>query len=131
MGGSGMISALSGMRFDSDWMDMLGGDIAALSTVGFEAGSVTFENRLVTSSLMRPGNGREGSYGGVFTTASSIVPTAVSASLGMGGGFLEGSRSDLIRDMTDMILSQRGFQLNARVVSAESHLWKSLVGLGE
>jgi flagellar hook protein FlgE len=131
MGGSGMISALSGMRFDSDWMDVLGGDIAAISTVGFEAGSVTFEDRLVTTVLMRQGRGSEGGPSGVFTTASSIVPSAISTPLGMGGGFLESSHSDLIRDMTGMILAQRGFQLNARVVSAQSHMWKSLVGLGE
>ncbi|HUV93949.1 MAG TPA: flagellar basal body rod C-terminal domain-containing protein, partial [Anaerolineae bacterium] len=44
-------------------------------------------------------------------------------------GFLEMSNVDLAREFTDMIVAQRGFQANARVVSTSDEVLQELVNL--
>jgi len=47
------------------------------------------------------------------------------------GGSLEGSNVDLTVELTNMIIAQRGFQVNARVVTVESQNLQTLVQLGQ
>jgi flagellar hook protein FlgE len=55
------------------------------------------------------------------------------ASAGYGeitAGYLERSNVDLAKNLTDMILAQRGFQANSRIVSASDQMLQDLVNLG-
>ncbi len=47
----------------------------------------------------------------------------------MSSGFLEMSNVDLAREFTDMIVAQRGFQANARVVSTSDDILQEVVNL--
>ncbi|HHX65284.1 MAG TPA: flagellar hook-basal body complex protein, partial [Chloroflexi bacterium] len=44
-------------------------------------------------------------------------------------GFLEMSNVDLAREFTDMIVAQRGFQANSRVISTSDEVLQELVNL--
>ena len=43
--------------------------------------------------------------------------------------YLEGSNVDIVRKMTDMISSQRAFEMNAKVVSAADQMMQSTTAL--
>ncbi len=45
-------------------------------------------------------------------------------------GFLERSNVDLAKNLTDMIIAQRGFQANSRIVTASDQMLQDLVNLG-
>lgn len=48
----------------------------------------------------------------------------------LNAGFLERSNVDLAKNLTDMIIAQRGFQANSRMVSASDQMLQNLVNLG-
>jgi flagellar hook protein FlgE len=53
---------------------------------------------------------------------------------GMGtiaGGTLEGSNVDLTVELSDMIIAQRGFEINARVITVENQNLQTLTQLGQ
>ncbi len=56
-------------------------------------------------------------------TASDVSDTGISA------GALEGSNVDLAQEFTDMIVTQRGYQSNARVVQTADQILNEAVGL--
>ncbi len=71
---------------------------------------------------------------GLFEVASNSGPaqTGVAMTGGRGrviGGALEASNVDLAKEFTDMIVSQRGFQANARVITTADDLLQELVNL--
>lgn len=45
-------------------------------------------------------------------------------------GYLERSNVDLAKNLTDMIIAQRGFQANSRIVTASDQMLQDLVNLG-
>ncbi|MBI5878726.1 MAG: flagellar hook protein FlgE [Chloroflexi bacterium] len=45
------------------------------------------------------------------------------------GGFLEGSNVDLAQQFTNMIIAQRGFQANSRIITASDEMLQDLVNL--
>lgn len=45
-------------------------------------------------------------------------------------GYLERSNVDLAKNLTDMIIAQRGFQANSRIVTASDQMLQELVNLG-
>jgi flagellar hook protein FlgE len=47
------------------------------------------------------------------------------------GGSLEGSNVDLTTELSNMIIAQRGFQVNARVITVESQNLQTLTQLGQ
>jgi flagellar hook protein FlgE len=47
------------------------------------------------------------------------------------GGFLEQSNVDLTEELTQMIVAQRGFEVNSRVISTANSLLNTLVQLGQ
>ena len=74
--------------------------------------------------------------GGVhFATTSNSgfanLGTALSGGRGsVVGGALEQSNVDLAKELTDMIIAQRGFEVNARLVTTSDRILDTLVNLG-
>ena len=71
---------------------------------------------------------------GYFTeSANSGKPTyEIAGSTAVGGlvsGALEASNVDLSKEFTDMIIAQRGFQANARVITTSDEILQELVNL--
>jgi flagellar hook protein FlgE len=63
---------------------------------------------------------------------SGLVQTGVAGTGGRGtlsGGMLEMSNVDLAQEFTNLIVAQRGFQANSRVISASDELLQDLVNL--
>jgi flagellar hook protein FlgE len=64
---------------------------------------------------------------------SGLPQVATAGSAGMGtttGGALEASNVDLSVELTNMIIAQRGFEANARIVTTSSDMLTTLVQLG-
>ena len=60
-----------------------------------------------------------------------ILGTALTGGRGsVVGGALEQSNVDLAKELTDMIIAQRGFEVNARLVSTSDRILDTLVNLG-
>jgi flagellar basal-body rod protein FlgG len=51
------------------------------------------------------------------TTINDLVTNMLTRDIQLSSGFLEGSNVDLAKEMTDLMTSQRSFQMNARAVS--------------
>lgn len=67
------------------------------------------------------------------TANSGLAQIGVAGSVGFGiiqGGALEGSNVDLTVELTNMIVAQRMFESNARVVTAADRVLDTLVNLG-
>jgi len=65
---------------------------------------------------------------------SGAETIGLAASNGVGkieGSALEGSNVNLTTELTNMIIAQRGFQVNARVITVESQNLQTLVQLGQ
>ena len=66
-------------------------------------------------------------------TANSGAPSVGTAGTGgrgaLGSGMLEMSNVDLAQEFTNLIVAQRGFQANSRVVSASDEILQDLVNL--
>jgi flagellar hook protein FlgE len=79
------------------------------------------------SGLIKEGNS-------LYTTsANSGVPQIGTAGIGgrgtLSGGQLEGSNVDLGQEFTNMIIAQRGFEANAKVITTSDQLLQNLVNL--
>ena len=72
--------------------------------------------------------------GSLFTTSanSGVAQIGVAGIGGRGtltGGTLEGSNVDLGQEFTNMIIAQRGFEANAKVITTSDELLQDLVNL--
>jgi len=72
--------------------------------------------------------------GSLYTTSanSGVAQIGVAGVGGRGtlsGGTLEGSNVDLGQEFTNMILAQRGFEANAKVITTSDELLQDLVNL--
>jgi flagellar hook protein FlgE len=78
--------------------------------------------------------GLEKAGGSLFrpTVNSGLANVGVAGSGGRGtllGSTLEMSNVDLAREFTNLIIAQRGFQANSRVITASDELLQDLVNL--
>jgi flagellar hook protein FlgE len=90
-------------------------------------GQIALANFADPSGLLKTG-------GSLFTTsANSGVPQIGVAGVGgrgtMTGSTLEGSNVDLGQEFTNMIVAQRGFEANAKVITTSDELLQDLVNL--
>ncbi len=90
--------------------------------------------RIAIARFANP-QGLEKAGGTMFVqSANSGLPQiAPAGEAGMGtttGGALEASNVDLSVELTNMIIAQRGFESNARIVSTSSQMLDTLVNLG-
>lgn len=64
---------------------------------------------------------------------SGLAQIGTAGSSGLGtttGGALEASNVDLSTELTNMIIAQRGFESNARIITTSSEMLTTLVQLG-
>ncbi|MBD3162137.1 MAG: flagellar hook-basal body complex protein [Candidatus Eisenbacteria bacterium] len=85
----------------------------------YSNGSVEVLGRVAVASFRNAGGLADAGGGGYVPTAGSGEPTVAFAGAERGrivSGALEGSNVDISRELTNMILAQRGFQASARVI---------------
>jgi flagellar hook protein FlgE len=90
-------------------------------------GMITLTNFVNPSGLTRVGDNMY-----VESVNSGVATTGRAADLGVGTletGKLEMSNVDLSKEFTDMIITQRGFQANSRVITVSDTLLEELVNL--
>jgi flagellar hook protein FlgE len=105
------------------------GDITGLYSNGFKQplGKIAMASCANPSGLMKAG-------GNLFTTSANsgeaAIGTADSGGRGtIATGFLEGSNVDLAQQFTNMIMAERGFQANSRVITTSDEILQDLVNL--
>jgi flagellar hook protein FlgE len=89
--------------------------------------------QIALASFSNPG-GLEKVGGSLYRTSvnSGLAQIGVSGTAGRGslsGSTLEMSNVDLAREFTELIIAQRGFQANSRVITASDELLQDLVNL--
>jgi flagellar hook protein FlgE len=96
------------------------GQVAPVATIGL----ATFSN---TSGLTKVGNNlfQESANSGV----ANIGTAGVDGHGTVASGFLEMSNVDLSEEFTDMIVAQRGFQANTRIITTSDEILQELVNL--
>lgn len=102
--------------------------------VSFSNNEIITMAKLALARFTNPA-GLEKAGGTMFLqSANSGLPQVTTAgNAGMGtvaGGALEASNVDLSVELTNMIIAQRGFESNARIVSTSSDMLDTLVNLG-
>lgn len=93
-----------------------------------KAGGSLFE---MTAAAAAGGNGSLGGMNeaGVFEYDVEIVQTAKDAKTEITSGQLEMSNVDLTEEFTEMIVAQRGFQANSRLITTSDEILQEVVNL--
>ncbi|WP_186671237.1 flagellar basal body rod protein FlgG [Sporosarcina sp. BP05] len=97
------------------------------------AGALQTAGQLVLAKFPNPG-GLQKNGGNYFqaTSNSGVVVTGNATTNGLGqieSGFLEMSNVDLAEEFTEMIVAQRGFQANTRIITTSDEILQELVNL--
>lgn len=97
------------------------------------AGTLKYAGSIVMSKFPNPG-GLEKAGSNYFKTSPNsgtpILATATSQGVGsIQSGFLEMSNVDLSEEFTDMIVAQRGFQANTRIITTSDSILEELINL--
>ena len=105
------------------------GDITGVYSNGFKQplGQIALASFSNPDGLMKAGDN-------LFTSSansgSASVGTPNSGSRGqISTGFLEGSNVDLAQQFTNMIMAERGFQANSRVITTSDEILQDLVNI--
>ena len=116
------------------WVDLLGFTVSNDGSI-----EVIINNRKVTIAQLGIGmfsnpNGLEKAGGNLYRETSSsgdvVITTAYNNGAGkVEGGGLEMSNVDLASEFTDMIVTQRGFQANSRIITVSDTLLEELINL--
>ncbi|MCZ8532778.1 flagellar hook-basal body complex protein [Psychrobacillus psychrodurans] len=98
-----------------------------------KGGELRWAGQLVLAKFPNPG-GLEKSGSNYFKSSpnSGIPLTSTGTQNGMGSvnsGFLEMSNVDLSEEFTDMIVAQRGFQANTRIITTSDSILEELINL--
>lgn len=99
----------------------------------YSNGAIQAIARIAVTTFTNPG-GLEKQGGSTYAASSnSGTPTTGTAgSPGIGsitGGYLEASNVDLSQEFTNLIVAQRGFQANARIITTSDSILQELVDL--
>ena len=105
------------------------GDITGIYSNGYKQplGQIALASFANPSGLMKAG-------GNLFQASpnSGVANVGVPDSGGRGmiaTGFLEGSNVDLAQQFTNMIMAERGFQANSRVITTSDEILQDLVNI--
>ncbi|MCR4319679.1 MAG: flagellar hook protein FlgE [Candidatus Brocadiaceae bacterium] len=114
--------------FDSISVDS-GGSITALYTNGITQTVATLKIALFNNL-----NGLSKQGDNLYTqTSAAGEPIYVTAGSGRAGsissGYLEGSNVDMATELTSLIIAQRGFQLNTKVITTADEILSDIVNL--
>lgn len=132
-GGNSTAAATSQDGYESGTFDSIsvdsGGSIKALYTNGITQTIATLKIALFTNL-----NGLSKEGDNLYAqTAASGVPIYVTAGSGRAGavssGYLEGSNVDMATELTSLIIAQRGFQLNTKVITTADEILSDIVNL--
>ncbi|NKX53618.1 flagellar hook protein FlgE [Arthrobacter mobilis] len=100
---------------------------------GFSNGSTETVGRVALAAFTNPGGlekAGSSSYRATVNSGAGEVGTAGSAGLGtLSGGSLEMSNVDLSQEFTNLIVAQRGFQANARIITTSDEVLQELTNL--
>jgi flagellar hook protein FlgE len=106
-----------------------GGDITGIYSNGYKQplGQIALASFANPSGLLKAG-------GNLFSTSANsgtaTIGTPDTAGRGqIATGFLEGSNVDLAQQFTNMIMAERGFQANSRVITTSDEILQDLVNL--
>jgi len=96
-------------------------------------GKLRWAGQLVMAKFPNPG-GMDKVGGNYFRDTSNsgtpIIQTATQSGIGeIQSGFLEMSNVDLAEEFTEMIVAQRGFQANTRIITTSDEILQELVNL--
>jgi flagellar hook protein FlgE len=101
---------------------------------GFTNGKFQQLAQIAVARFENPGGmAKSGATGFVPTSNSGTAVIGTANTNGRGsvvGGALEQSNVDLSKELTDMIVAQRGFEVNARLVTTSDRILDTLVNLG-
>jgi flagellar hook protein FlgE len=101
----------------------------------FSNGQVVALAQVAMATVLNPsGLNSVGSNYYTASPAAGAETIGTAGSNGMGtitGGALENSNVDLTVELSNMIIAQRGFQVNARVITVESQNLQTLTQLGQ
>lgn len=95
--------------------------------------SITIAKLAIATFMNAQGLSKSGGNMYSTTSNSGIARVVASGEAGSGstiGGALEASNVDLSVELTNMIIAQRGFESNARVITTSSNMLDTLVNLG-
>lgn len=99
----------------------------------FSNGSTEVVGRVALATFTNPGGlekAGSSSYRGTVNSGAVEMGTAGSAGLGtLSGGSLEMSNVDLSQEFTNLIVAQRGFQANARIITTSDEVLQELTNL--
>ncbi|NKX49988.1 flagellar hook-basal body complex protein, partial [Arthrobacter deserti] len=99
----------------------------------FSNGSTEVVGRVALATFTNPGGlekAGSSSYRGTVNSGAVEMGTAGSAGLGtLSGGSLEMSNVDLTQEFTNLIVAQRGFQANARIITTSDEVLQELTNL--
>jgi flagellar hook protein FlgE len=99
----------------------------------FSNGSSQIVGQIALANFTNPGGLEKAGSSGYKVTANSgaaVLGTAGSAGLGsLSGGYLEMSNVDLSQEFTNLIVAQRGFQANARIITTSDEVLQELTNL--
>jgi flagellar hook protein FlgE len=99
----------------------------------FSNGEQLAIGRIALANFVNPGGLEKAggsSYRATFNSGAPTVGTAGSAGLGtLSSGALEMSNVDLSQEFTNLIVAQRGFQANARIITTSDEVLQELTNL--
>jgi len=99
----------------------------------FSNGETAAIGRIALATFVNPGGlekAGSSSYRSTFNSGTPELGTPGSGSLGtLTGGSLEMSNVDLSQEFTNLIVAQRGFQANARVITTSDEVLQELTNL--
>ena len=98
-----------------------------------DTGALKYAGTLILAKFPNPG-GLDKNGGNNFNNSpnsgTAILNTASSSGIGtINSGFLEMSNVDLAEEFTEMIVAQRGFQANTRIITTSDEILQELVNL--
>jgi len=99
----------------------------------FSNGGLQSIGRIALANFVNPGGLEKAggsSYRGTFNSGNAVLGTAGLAGLGtISTGSLEMSNVDLSQEFTNLIVAQRGFQANARIITTSDEVLQELTNL--
>lgn len=120
------------IRIPTDAQSMSVGQDGTITFVD-SAGTLKYAGQLILSKFPNSGGLEKVGANYFSASANSGVPfLATATEQGMGSvtsGFLEMSNVDLSEEFTEMIVAQRGFQANTRIITTSDEILQELVNL--
>lgn len=131
-GGIDLATAVSPILVPTTAQSMSIGQDGTVSYVDFK-GDLQYAGQIIMAKFPNPGGLQKNGSNYFQVTANSGAPYGQTATVGgMGSiqsGFLEMSNVDLSEEFTEMIVAQRGFQANTRIITTSDEILQELVNL--